>query len=242
MGSSDFPSSVPRVLRFLHPAVTCVALTCSFSTARSAAPPSQGFLTGGPTGFTQETRDLPGSWRTSRVQPAPLFDPGGTCTLRPYGVPVLRPLNGTTDAPTTIAFRGSITRQLHSLCTLRSAGRPVATQHSVPGVATFPGQRSIRCKVRPRGFSFDHPPLPGLAWRTPICNEPCLWACNATPPGGSPLSSRRSIEQGRRRRAGPRNEVQREGEGDVKSDACGPGMSLLDVCYNTTLELTPTAR
>jgi hypothetical protein len=32
-----------------------------------------------------------------------------------------------------LCFRGSITQQLHSLCTLRSAGLPTTTQHSVPG-------------------------------------------------------------------------------------------------------------
>ncbi len=53
-----------------------------------------------------------------------------------------------------MCFRGSITRQLNSLCTLRSAGCPTATPHSVPGGGRFPGQRSIRCKVRPRGSVF----------------------------------------------------------------------------------------
>lgn len=40
-------------------------------------------IVGGPPEFSTETVDLPGSWRTSRAQPAPLFDPGGTFALRP---------------------------------------------------------------------------------------------------------------------------------------------------------------
>jgi len=40
-------------------------------------------IIGGPPDSSTETVDLPGSWRTSRAQPAPLFDPGGTFTLRP---------------------------------------------------------------------------------------------------------------------------------------------------------------
>lgn len=42
-------------------------------------------IIGGPPESSTETVDLPGSWRTSRVQPAPLFDPGGTFALRPDG-------------------------------------------------------------------------------------------------------------------------------------------------------------
>ena len=34
--------------------------------------------------------------------------------------------------PRSVPFRGSFTQLTHSLCTLRSTGRPVTTQHSVP--------------------------------------------------------------------------------------------------------------
>src|SRR5450432_1750272 len=66
-----------------------------------------------------------------------------------------------------LCFRGSITQQLHSLCTLRSAGRPTTTQHSVPG-----GGHLSRAAVETLQGSierfqfFIHSPLPGLAWRT----------------------------------------------------------------------------
>jgi hypothetical protein len=66
-----------------------------------------------------------------------------------------------------MCFRGSITQQLHSLCTLRSAGHPTTTQHSVPG-----GGHLSRAAVETLQGSierfqfFIHSPLPGLAWRT----------------------------------------------------------------------------
>jgi hypothetical protein len=66
-----------------------------------------------------------------------------------------------------LCFRGSITQQLHSLCTLRSAGHPTTVQHSVPGgghlswaaVETLQGSNE-------RFQFFIHSPLPGFAWRT----------------------------------------------------------------------------
>jgi hypothetical protein len=76
-------------------------------------------------------KDLPGSWRT----PCPhalLSDPGGTpMRIRRIASghnlpPVLR-----RRFPPTAVFRGSITRPMGSLCTLRSVGYPITTQHSV---------------------------------------------------------------------------------------------------------------
>jgi hypothetical protein len=71
--------------------------------------------------------------------------------------------------PRRISFRGSITRPIGSLCTLRSRGRPRSTQHSVPaGGQPLPG-RVTTCRVRSEGFCLcflhRHPPPPGLAWR-----------------------------------------------------------------------------
>jgi hypothetical protein len=62
-----------------------------------------------------------------------------------------------------LCFRGSITQQLHSLCTLRSAGHPATTQHSVPG-----GGHLSRAAVETLQGSFERfqffirSPLPGL--------------------------------------------------------------------------------
>jgi hypothetical protein len=140
-----------------------------------------GRLTGCPTGLTQETRDLPGSWRTSRVQPASLFDPGGTFTLRPYGVLVLRPPQGTTAAPTT-----PLSGLDHEAVAL-----PVyASQRRLPGRHATLGSgcgHLSRAAVDPlQGSSerfqfFIHPPLPGFAWRTPG-PDPRPWRSPTSPP------------------------------------------------------------
>ena len=68
---------------------------------------------------------------------APLSDPGGTlvrCRFAPeYCLPLLRQRR----LPRLERFRGSITRPTRSLCTLRRAGYPTTTQHSVPAVGTL---------------------------------------------------------------------------------------------------------
>ena len=75
----------------------------------------------------------------------------------------------TTSASTTTNSRGSLTQPARSLCTLRSAGYPCTTQHSVPaGGQPLPG--GIRNPPgRTEGFgapwSAASPPSPGLAWR-----------------------------------------------------------------------------
>jgi hypothetical protein len=71
---------------------------------------------------------------------APLSDPGGPATFlqtiragRPtLPVAVVPSAIETASAPTTISFRGSITRPARSLSTLRSHGRPCTTQDSLP--------------------------------------------------------------------------------------------------------------
>ena len=66
-----------------------------------------------------------------------------------------------------LCFRGSITQQLHSLCTLRSAGRPTTTQHSVPGGGHLSRAAVVTLQGSIERFQFFiHPPLPGFAWRT----------------------------------------------------------------------------
>src|SRR5438046_5002991 len=75
MASSDFQSSVPpRFVAFTRwlPSSRSCSLPSRTSTARVDPDP----IIGGPPESSTETVDLPGSWRTSRVQPAPLFDPG----------------------------------------------------------------------------------------------------------------------------------------------------------------------
>ena len=76
----------------------------------------------------------------------------------------------TASASTPSNFRGSITQPARSLCTLRGAGYPLTTQHSVPaGGQPLPGGA-----VYPPGCSEDFrachlstslPSSPGFAWR-----------------------------------------------------------------------------
>src|SRR5438876_5464941 len=51
-----------------------------------------------------------------------LFDPGGTSAPDHYGASVLPSAVYTTSAPTMSSFRGSVTRPVHSLSTLRHQG------------------------------------------------------------------------------------------------------------------------
>ncbi len=67
--------------------------------------------------------------------------PADPTTLAMAGRAMLPSAQKTASAPRSVPFRGSITRPAHSLCTLRSRGRPRATQHSVPaGAYPLPGQ------------------------------------------------------------------------------------------------------
>src|SRR6202035_1258404 len=74
-------------------------------------------------------------------------------------VPPMQPsVQKTTSAPHSLSFRGSITRPVSPLCTLRSRGRPRTTQHSVPvGGYPLPGQ-DLHLRVLTEGFdmSFLH--------------------------------------------------------------------------------------
>ncbi len=71
----------------------------------------------------------------------------------------------TPSAPTMINFRGSITRPDHSLSTLRSAGRPAATQDSLPAAGLLCRAGFHTCRVPTKGFSvLSHslPPFPSF--------------------------------------------------------------------------------
>ena len=78
------------------------------------------------------------------------------------------PAHSTTKAPTRSNFRGSITRLMRSLSTLRPRGRPRPTQDSLPAAGyALPGGIDY-----PQGgyerflMPVSHlPPPPGLAWR-----------------------------------------------------------------------------
>ena len=98
-------------------------------------------------------RGLPSSWGTlvvivralrPRQDQARSVGPGVTCLTRP-------PPLSTTKAPGVLSFRGSITRSLTWLSTLRRVGRPTTTQDSLlaagpalPGGIGYPQGSSER--------------------------------------------------------------------------------------------------
>jgi hypothetical protein len=86
-----------------------------------------------------ETTGPPRFLGNPRVR-ALLFDPGGTETPGHTAPPCCLPRPQRCRLPQTGYFRGSITQPTHSLCTLRSAGYPNTTQHSLPAAGqALPG-------------------------------------------------------------------------------------------------------
>jgi hypothetical protein len=94
---------------------------------------------GAPTGSGRRTQDLPGSWATPMCT-CPALRPRRASAPGLRGASVLPSALKTASAPQTVSFRGSITRPVHSLCTLRRPGYPGTTQHSVPAAANLTGQ------------------------------------------------------------------------------------------------------
>jgi hypothetical protein len=160
--SSDFQSSVPsRFVAFTRrlPSSCSCSLPLRTSTARMDLDP----IIGGPPESSTETVDLPGFWRTSRVRPAPLFDPGGTFALRPNNARrcCVR-LSIRRTLPSDCAFearsRSSCTPCVRFAATV--ARSPRNTRFRV--VATFPGQRLNAARFV-REVSVLHPfPSPRL--------------------------------------------------------------------------------
>jgi hypothetical protein len=111
------------------------------------SPTGQGCCPASLTGsLTWSHQGLPGSWGTLCAR-APLSDPGETSgpgPLRPLGA-AFRSFNGV-GSRTIRNFRGSITRPVHSLSTLRSPGLPGTTQDSLPA-----GGLLCRAGVAPAG-------------------------------------------------------------------------------------------
>lgn len=157
----------PAALRCLHASVTVVVLLFASACTSTAHADLDPIISDPPESST-EMKDLPGSWRTSRVQPAPLFDPGRISALGPTARVDAAPALAYGGRSRRLCFRGSITQQLHSLCTLRSVGCPIATQHSVPGGGHLSRAAVVNAArfVREVSASSILPPLPGLAWRT----------------------------------------------------------------------------
>ena len=165
-----------RLLVALVAALRCLrlAIPCRHPTVRSCAssdalPHRPGLCYAGvpPALPSWSQRDLPGSWAT-RSTFALLSDPGRAGVPSRFGTPVLSPLYRRRRPQQEITFRGSITRLLRSLSTLRRRGRPRPAQDSLPAAGyALPGGIGY-----PQGgyekfqMPISHlPPFPSLAWR-----------------------------------------------------------------------------
>jgi hypothetical protein len=164
-GFPDFNGTISRLrLLVLRPA----ALRCLRSAVPSLCPSSfprlgttpEGldcFYRGARTASLQwRKRGLPGSWATlahmpRSSTPADRLHPATSVQT------MLPSAKLTTSAPHSYHSRGSITRPIRSLCTLRSRGRPRTTQHSVPaGGQPLPGQ-DLHLLGRIEGFCHGCP-------------------------------------------------------------------------------------
>jgi hypothetical protein len=110
------PTVLPALLRFLRSAVPARCLE------------------------TDRISQVPGEPQCER---APVYDPGGTSAP---GIAALRcglPCGKRRRLPRRVPFRGSITRPTHSLCTLRSRGRP--PNHATLGSGRLPAFAGQEC-------------------------------------------------------------------------------------------------
>jgi hypothetical protein len=108
---------------------------------------------------------LPGSWETP-VWTCPALRPRRPFPAKPYGRVVCLPAFENCRRLPLPQFRGSITRPIHSLCTLRSGGYPTPATLAAGWWLALAGW-----DFHPLGFTTSFPPsrfpgCPGFAWRT----------------------------------------------------------------------------
>ena len=176
MGALRLLVALLAALRCLRLAIPCRHPSVRSCASSGAAPHRPGRCYAGvpPALPSWRQRALPGSWATrSRICPALRPRPG--LRAKPYRHVGAAPADSTTKAPAIKKiFRGSITRLLRSLSTLRRQGRPCSAQDSLPAASyALPGGVGY-----PQGdyerflMPISHlPPSPGFAWR----DEPILW-------------------------------------------------------------------
>jgi len=134
------PAAPPAALRCLRLAVPRLG---SLFAPRRGEPACLGPGLGHPVarpGFCAETTGPPRFLRIPHARMLRSRTPVESRCQAIRGTSMLPSVVVTTSASTPINSRGSITRPARSLCTLRSAGCPNATQHSVPaGGQPLPG-------------------------------------------------------------------------------------------------------
>lgn len=169
MGALRLLVALLAALRCLRLAIPCQHPLFRSGAIAGALPHRPGLCCAGvpPALLSWSQRALPGSWAT-RSASALLSDPGRAVLPSLFGTPVLPPLTQRRRPQRSYFFRGSITRLLRSLSTLRPRGRPHQrrkTRFRLP--ATLYRVGLVTHRAATRGFLRSHifPPLPDLAWR-----------------------------------------------------------------------------
>jgi hypothetical protein len=153
---SDFSSLIPRHFACsLRGTLRARIVSCSsFGSCKGIARRLQasGFFSGVPSPVSRRevTRSLRFLWCLCRR--APLFDPGGASTL--LCVSVLPSAMQLRRPPRLRSFRGSITRPIYSLSTLRRRGHPRRRKTRFRLAYAFTGRHELRRQAPLEGF-FD---------------------------------------------------------------------------------------
>jgi hypothetical protein len=170
------PAARPAALRCLRLAVPRLRSRASCPAVRPLPPPdlagSAGlglFFAGCPfRPWSWRRRGFPGSWGTP-VWTCPALRPRRDRWARPFSArPVLPSVVTTPSAPAMSKFlRGSMTRPIHWLSTLRGRDRSRTTQDSLPAAGLLCRVGLATHWVPVQGLaSHVAPPCPGFAWRT----------------------------------------------------------------------------
>ena len=188
MGALRLLVALLAALRCLRLAIPCRHPSVRSCASSGAAPHRPGRCSAGvpPALPSWRQRALPGSWaHPLRICPALRPRPG--LRAKPYRHVGAAPAEsmhdeGPSDQNPALIFRGSITRLLQSLSTLRRQGRPCSAQDSLPAASyALPGGVGY-----PQGgyerflMLISHlPPSPGFAgfaWRDdPILTDAGVW-------------------------------------------------------------------
>jgi hypothetical protein len=156
MRSSDFPRTIPtRFVPFACRYRTCVV--CSLLQAPTRLLQARACICRLPIRpLMRRSWDLPGSCGILVLMPRS-STPVRLPRLAIPAVPCCLPLCARRRLSRLPFFRGSFTRPVHSLCTLRSSGCPKTTQHSVLGWwLAFAGRDSHPLDTYARFQSFLH--------------------------------------------------------------------------------------
>src|SRR5579883_1991780 len=119
--------------------------------------------------LSTETEDLPGSWEAP-LPSCPALGPRWAARSSPNRIRAVLPAATSMASATTISsFRGSITRPVGSLSTLRSLGHPRTTQDSLPACWLGVGRAGLSPAGLPSRISEGRlPPFPSsqaFSWR-----------------------------------------------------------------------------